>query len=481
METGRPISAADVTYVPADPGSYRDPSGRVYRHQGRVLRTVAECARAHYEALRDRGIYRDCIAAGMLVPTRELGDGAEVLAQADGARAAYVLEHDPIPYVSYPYEWPFELLKAAALAHLDLQIWLLDRDVSLSDASAYNVQFDGVEPIFIDFLSLRPYRAGEYWTAHSQFCEQFLNPLLLRAYCGVAHNDWYRGHLEGIPTADLAAVLPASSWTSWSALMHVHLQARLQRRAQARPQARRAGQKPRKGLARSAYKGMLRQLAGAIARLEPRRRPESAWSRYTETRSYSDEERARKDAFVREFVEKVQPKLLFDLGCNTGEYAELALRAGAERVIGFDSDHGALDAAVRRARKEKLRLTPLYLDAANAAPMQGWRQSERLGFQDRANCDAVLALALEHHLVIGRNIPLDQFLSWLCGLAPVGIVEFVDKSDPMVQNMLALREDIFPDYSLDAFRTSLNENATVISSQPVMGTARVLFWYDRRK
>ena len=50
-----------------------------------------------------------------------------------------------------------------------------------------------------------------------------------------------------------------------------------------------------------------------------------------------------------------------------------------------------------------------------------------------------------NHLAIGRNIPLPQVVAWLCGLAPRGVIEFVRKDDPTVQQMLSLREDIFPD------------------------------------
>ena len=56
--------------------------------------------------------------------------------------------------------------------------------------------------------------------------------------------------------------------------------------------------------------------------------------------------------------------------------------------------------------------------------------------------DAVLALAFEHHLAIARNVPLHRVVGWLTKWAPAGVIEFVEKSDPTVQKMLALREDI---------------------------------------
>ena len=59
------------------------------------------------------------------------------------------------PYVSYPYEWSFSQLKAAALHHLDFNLFLLDQGATLIDASAYNIQFIGSKPIFIDLLSIK--------------------------------------------------------------------------------------------------------------------------------------------------------------------------------------------------------------------------------------------------------------------------------------------------------------------------------------
>ena len=57
---------------------------------------------------------------------------------------------------------------------------------------------------------------------------------------------------------------------------------------------------------------------------------------------------------------------------------------------------------------------------------------------------------------------LEGLLPWLTGLAPSGVIEFVPKSDPTVQRMLALREDIFTDYDEAAFRTCLANNARIV-------------------
>ena len=96
-------------------------------------------------------------------------------------------------------------------------------------------------------------------------------------------------------------------------------------------------------------------------------------------------------------------------------------------------------------------MLPLWLDAANPSPSQGWGQAERQGLAERARADALIALAFIHHIAIGRNVPLDMALDWLLAMAPVGVIEFPPKSDPMVQRLLSQRDDIFPDYDEATF------------------------------
>ena len=224
---------------------------------------------------------------------------------------------------------------------------------------------------------------------------------------------------------------------------------------------------------------MLAQLRSWIEGLEPLGGEKSVWNDYAEANTYKTEEALAKRQFITEFVTATKPKLLWDLGCNTGEYSEAALEAGAQRVIGFDFDQGALDRAFLRSKHKDLAFLPLFLDAANPSPDQGWQQHERAGLEKRAKADALIALAFEHHLAIGRNVPLDQLLGWLTGLAPTGVIEFVQKTDTTVQQMLAVREDIFADYSEAAFTAHLERHARIVRRQAISSEDRCLFWYDR--
>src|SRR5262249_41173729 len=139
-----------------DHGSFRDPSGHVYQIGNRTFRTVHESAIDSYEFVRNTGFLRKGADAGWLVESREVDQSVLGLPPRSACRT--LLEHPTLPFVSYPYEWSFSALKAAALLHLDLNVKALEFEITLSDASAYNVQFIGAQPIFIDILSFRRYR-----------------------------------------------------------------------------------------------------------------------------------------------------------------------------------------------------------------------------------------------------------------------------------------------------------------------------------
>jgi ribosomal protein L11 methylase PrmA len=453
-------------------GSFRDPSGYVAHYGDRIFRILREDAFSSFEWLKSSGFLAELVGNGWLIPT----DVASEPAVRNLSRR--VLEHEAIDFISYPYEWPFELLKRAALFHLDLHLLALESSFTLVDASAYNVQFIGTKPIFIDPLSLVSYREGEFWFGHRQFCEQFLNPLLLTSLVKIPFNAWYRGSLEGIPSEDLARMLRLSHKLSWRIWSEVLIPVWLQRSARSNP-AKAQAAKQRK-LPMDAFQFMLRNLRSWIANMrDPFAAEGTTWSSYEIENSYLAEEERRKLAFVSDFVARKRAALVWDLGCNSGLYSETALRAGAQYVVGFDSDHGALNRAVQRSARSGLNFLPLVMDACNPSPSQGWNQRERAGLSARKKPDAILALAIEHHIAIGRNVPLPMLLDWMTSLADCGVVEFVPKDDPTVQRMLSLRQDIFDQYSQAEFESELAKRAAIEKREVVSSSGRTLYIYEK--
>ncbi len=205
----------------------------------------------------------------------------------------------------------------------------------------------------------------------------------------------------------------------------------------------------------------------------------TTWSSYEAENSYLPEEERRKQAFVSDFIARSRPRVVWDLGCNSGLYSETALRAGAQYVVGFDSDHGALSRAVQRSVRGDLKFLPLQMDACNPSPNQGWHQRERAGLSSRSKPNAVLGLAIEHHIAIGRNVPLPMFMDWIIELADCGVVEFVPKSDPALQRMLSVRKDDFDQYSQGEFERELAKRAAIRKTEVVSLSGRTLYVYEK--
>lgn len=460
-----------------DTGSFRDPSGRVYLLGDQVFRTVTPYAIEDFEYVRSTGLIEHLVDKRLLVAEKRVDP--ESLGEL-AAGASRVLEHPRLPFISYPYEWTFSALQAAALLQLDIHIKALEHGVTLSDASAYNIQFQGPAPIFIDHLSFRRYREGEFWDGHGQFCQQFLAPLLLRAVCGVTHNAWYRGSQEGITISELNRVLPLRAKFSPKIFTHIVLQNYLQTSGTGKqPSKDIASQAKKRKLPKTAFCRMLSSIRDWIAGLRVADGAQTVWRNYTQTHSYTDDEVVAKSSFIDRFASKVTPTMLWDLGCNTGDYSKVALEAGASLVVGFDFDQGALELAYARAREEKLNFLPLFLDATNPTPDQGWAQIERRGLTSRIGAEAILALALVHHLAIARNIPLEQVIAWLVKMAPSGVIEFVPKNDAMVQQLLQLREDIFPEYCPENFLNIVRQHGQIVEQKKVSKSGRLLVWYQR--
>ena len=471
------IAALDIEGYARVGGSFRDPSGHVYRVGGRIIRTVTDVGKQQFEFVRQSGIFEALVKDGCLLPfdVIENEKGRVTL----GEEVAYLLEVPKLPFVSFPYEWPFPALKSAALLHLDIHISALERSVTLSDSSAYNVQFLGPRPTFIDHLSFRRYEEGEVWAGHRQFCEQFLIPLLLRAVFGITHNAWYRGAVEGISVVEFSRLLKWRHYLSKDLLTHIVLQSWFQRSTEKTSLSLDRAAASAGKLPLESYRKMLRGLRDWIVSLEPLKTSKSTWQDYSKDNSYQAEETLKKASFIHDFAASHRPKQVWDFGCNVGAFARAALQGGAGYVVGFDFDQGALDECYRRASADKLPIQSIVMDMANVSPNQGWMGVEREGLDARRSADAVIALAVVHHLIITRNIPFGEFLDWLVDLAPCGVIEFVPKQDPMVRQLLALREDIFDSYNVEFFKERIARRAKIERVCMLKENGRMLLSYVR--
>jgi hypothetical protein len=446
----------------AHPASFRDPSGYLFRRDGVLYRHVAPSCAVDYDLLMGSGLYAELVDAGLLVAHEEVA----LEGRAGGHR---VLRPNPIAFVSYPYEWAFSQLRDAALLTLEIAGRALRRGLSLKDASAFNVQFQGCRPVFIDTLSFEAAREGEPWVAYRQFCEHFLGPLALAARCDARLLGLWRAHLDGVPLDLASRLLPRRTWLRFGLLTHLHLHARSQTFYADRPAPTR-----RVAVSRTSLLALLDSLRRTVRSLALRV-ARSEWADYERTHSYDDDAQRAKEGAVGRWLERLGPRQVWDLGANVGRFARIAAARGAYAVA-FDLDPAVVEAAYLAGRSEERRdLLPLVLDLANPSPGLGWEGRERDTLEARGPADAVLALALVHHLAIGRNVPLSRLAGWVRRLGRAAIVEFVPKDDPQARRLLRSRRDVFADYTQEAFESAFAGRFRLEAKEPLPGSGRVLY------
>lgn len=449
-------------------GSFRDPSGRLYWVGSSLFRSMTESYRPDYQRFMESGLYQALADAGAVVRHREVPDPL--------GTGALTLEPELAPFVSYPYEWTFAQLQAAALQTLAIQKEAFARGMVLKDASAYNIQFAGYRPYLIDTLSFERWQEGQPWAGYRQFCRHFLAPLALAARCDHRLDRLLRFYLDGIPLDLAAQLLPWRTRFSVGLGVHVHLHARSERKHQGT--AARPG-RPMRPLELQALIDSLEQAVRGLAW----RPPATEWGDYDDEASYPGGARDAKRRLVEELLGAVPGplRMVWDLGANTGQYSQLAAARTGATVVAFDGDEAAADRHYRRTAQDKdERVLPLWVDLANPSPALGWAHEERDSLAQRGPADLVLALALVHHLAIGNNTPLERVARYLASLGRRALVEFVPKEDPQVRRMLASREDVFPDYGREGFERAFGLHFRIDRAADIPGSARRLYLMQRR-
>ncbi len=443
-----------------DPGSFRDPASQVVIDGDKVLRLLDKRGLEGWRALAGSDFFEPAVTGGRLIGAVEVGD------PPPGSAGA--LEHPRLPFISYPYEWTFSMLKDAALLQLDLLKDALSSGLTIKDATPYNIQFVEGRPMFIDIGSFEAYRDGEPWLGYRQFTRQFLFPLMLRAWVGVPFQPWLRGDLEGPTPAQMAHLLGRKKRFNTGAMFHVRLQARMEARMSGRAvreNLRTAGFTPELILAN------VKKLQTLVSSLEWEK-TDDGWSDYGSC-SHVGRDRATKSDFLQSAIERVGPSRVLDLGANDGHFSTIAAGAGAH-AIAVDSDEAVLDDLYRRS--PGLNLTVVLTDLVNPSPAQGWAGKERSAVIDRARPDLVIAYGVIHHLIYGASIPPREVVGWLRTFACPVVVEFVSPDDEMVARLTGnkLPHELHGDREEHEFRALLDPLFETIDVKKLADT-RVLF------
>jgi hypothetical protein len=461
-----------MTNYTRHPSSFKDPSGFVFESEGKLYRQVNQYYAAPYRQLIDSGLYNKLVNQGQLIAHEEIAEN--ITGSADWFTT---LLPEPVETISYPYEWCFEQLQDAALLTLSVLKKALEHGMILKDATPYNIQFHKGRPIFIDTLSFDTYDPKQPWIAYRQFCQCFLFPLYLEHYLKTDIQKILSTYIDGIPVDIIAKLLPLKSRLSLGVWLHVYLQhsASTSTRANNNNHNNKTAAFSKKKLL-----DVISHLSSIITSFPANKTYKTTWSNYYEDTILSKEYLKAKEVIISEMSAATKARSVLDLGANDGYFSKIF--AGRQmQVIATDSDNRCISRLYQEVKKDKIEnILPLILDIANPSPAIGFNNQERAAFHDRIQTDLVAALALVHHLVIGKNISLPVLAEYFNKIAPELIIEFVPKEDEKVQHMLKTRPDTFIDYDQAHFEKYLSTYFDIIEKRPVAGTTRTLYRMKRK-
>jgi SAM-dependent methyltransferase len=201
------------------------------------------------------------------------------------------------------------------------------------------------------------------------------------------------------------------------------------------------------------------------------------WSNYARTHSYGQADFEAKRAFVRNAASFCRWRRVWDLGCNTGTFSRIAAEH-ADYVVAMDGDWMAVEHLYQsqKERSDSGSILPLIINLSDPSPGQGWQGRERKSLPDRGKPDFTLCLALIHHVVIGANIPMADFMRWLACLGTVLVIEFVGRDDEMVETLLRNKDDQYDDYRPEVFEALLSEHFEVRDRQTLKSGKRSIYF-----
>ena len=443
------------------PASFRDPAGFVFAVNGVFYRQVHRSYADQYDLLMRSGLYDALTGKGFLISHTEI---AENLTQSPD-RYKTLLPRQ-LRRISYAGEWSPEQLKDAALLTLDIQLIAMDHGMILKDATPLNIQFEQGSPLFLDTLSFEKYDPSRPWIAYRQFCECFLFPLFLQRYGQTGTDRIISAWPEGVPAAVTARLLPLKSRWNAGAWMHVFLQSHVR----ALPSSGTGNNQT--GFSKTKLGRLIEHLHNLVSRLVRPSANHSAWSNYYDETILGKEYLDNKEQLFREYIRDIEFDDALDLGCNDGWFSKILAEKGVP-VLAVDSDWRCID-KLYRARIPQI--LPLCIDLSNPTPASGFRNAERASFTDRGRADLVIALALVHHLALGKNIPFPLIAAYFSELTlRYLIIEFVPLADEKAQQLIARKETAPAGYAGASFESAFSRYFRIEKKDPIPGTARILY------
>ena len=457
--------------------TFRDPAGRLLLTPTHALRQIHPAAAEATRAFLASSLRAALEKSGDLIPT-QIASSADHSGVATGE---FRLEHPRIDPITYPWEWTPAQWRAAA----DLTLRIAGRAIrdgwTLKDATPLNILFIGPRPVLVDVLSFeRRDPQSTVWLAYGQFVRTFLLPLVAAKFLSWPLSATISVR-DGYEPAEIYRALGPIQRLRPSLLDVVTLATKLENNGP-RPKPSRKSPPPTRDPELAAH-----ILLKRVARLEKQiaktasSQGRTQWSEYTQSAThYTPEDVAAKQEFVKNVLQRCGPSRVLDVGANTGAYSLIAAEAGAS-VVAIDADAAAIEVLGQTTANRKLPITTLVANIARPTPAAGWRNREHLSLLDRltGKFDLVLMLAVIHHFILREQLPLPHIAELCASLTKRWLVlEWVPPSDPMFQEWLRGRDDLYGHLSEDDLERAFSP-FFVLGDRSRLSNGRVLFLLER--
>jgi hypothetical protein len=452
--------------------SFRDPTGFVIEANGAIFRGIHKHKEGFYKDLFSSDWYKN------LVRNNKVQSSSWHL--CDDLDDQYVwIKHHKFNFPLFPHEITAEQLYKSALLTIEIAKNALDNNFILKDASAWNVVLDEGQPIFCDVTSFETYCGGSLWAAYGQFCRHFIIPLLLHKYLKMSPAKLFLTSRDGVKPKDAKDLLRWSAITSLAALEAVLLP------SLASDSGKSGGgliktNKENTELNKTILSNTFNRLENYIRTLQPSKiTQKSTWSEYESDRChYSSDDLDAKFDFVKESLKLCNGPVL-DLGCNQGQYSQLASSLGL-MVVATDFDENSL--IKLESKNNNTNISVSLLNICQPTPAIGWDNREHIGFLEKAkyHFEIVLCLGLLHHMLVTERIPLPLIIDTLASCTNKSLlIEWIEPDDQKFKEISSYEENLYSFLSSSYFESLITTKFKIINKVKLQQAKRSLYLLEK--
>ena len=462
--------------------SFRDPGGYLFSHKQKIYRGIVSNFKEQFLNFFNSPLYRK-LSEGKHIPHSELVDEPEFdnpYLKKQGL--SLFVEHEKIPFQSYPFEWSPQMLYQAGKFTLTLLEQALEHQYILKDATPYNILYKNTKPVFVDLLSFEPYTGNTTWMGYNQFYQTFFLPLLIYKLSKINPASCFITHRDGLKSEEAIKYFRGLSKFTPKVFFHIWLPFLLSTYAENKGVD--YGKRESQSMDKSKYilSFLINRLKKDYQKLKPSLE-KSKWSSYMNGHacSYTEGNFVQKKAFIEKALKLTTPAQVLDIGCNTGYFSKLAAKEGSQ-VVAIDFDSQVIGRLFEEAQEENLSILPIVIDFARPSPALGWNNQETRSFMERSEgyFDLVMMLAIIHHLIIQERIPLVEILKQIASVTKKHLIlEYVGKNDPMFKKIARGRDHLYEGYNRESFENTLKSFFQVIEKCPLKDADRCLYFLKK--